>query len=84
MGIDRRKYDRLGAVYAIIAANRDRRDVLDLSGAPMKARDFIAARAVNDVVIERIGRNIAVLDRSDRMPVTEGDLAVIAASRGTN
>src|SRR5437868_7109055 len=84
MRIDRRKNNRLGTVHAIIAANWDRRDILNLPGTPVEARDFIATGAVNDVVVQRIRRDIAVLNGPNRVPVSKCDFAVIAAGRSTN
>ena len=58
--------------------HRRRRDVLDLAGAPVEARHLAA---VDDVGVERVGRDVAVLFDADRVPFAEGDLAVVAAAR---
>src|SRR2546423_12691956 len=81
MWIERRKHNRLGPVHAIVTANWNRGYVLNLPGAPVEARDFVAARAINNVVIQWIRRDIAVLDHADRMPVSKSDFTVIAATR---
>ena len=79
--IDRREHQRLGAVGAVLGvAQRNRRDVLHLAGRPMELRDFSSAAAVDKIGIERIGRDVSVLDHADRMPVAEGDGAVVAAA----
>ena len=74
--IDGRKLQRLGAQRAI-AAQRLGLDVLDLPGAAIVARYFAA---VDDVGIERIGRGIAILLDSHRVPVVKGDAAIVAAA----
>src|SRR5579862_4808632 len=47
----------------------------------MKLGDFSAAGTVDDVGVERIGSDVAVLDGADRMPVAIGDLAIVATAR---
>ncbi len=42
--------------------------------------DFASARAIDNVRIERVGSDIAVLDHAHGMPVAEGDGAVVAAA----
>src|SRR5437763_1270726 len=41
---------------------RNRCYVFDLPGAPVETRDFAAAGAIDDVMIKRIGGDIAILD----------------------
>ena len=55
-----------------------------LPGAPMEARHFASSRAVHDVGIERIRRDVTVLDHSDGMPIAESDFAVVAAARNAD
>ena len=56
-----------------------RQHVLHLAGGAIQARHALRP-AINDVGIQRIGRNITVFLGADRMPVAEGDLAVVAAA----
>ena len=77
--IDRRKNHRHGAHEAIFAAAASGAGAMFCT-SPV---DLIEARhlaAVNDVGIERIGRDVAVFFDAHRLPVAEGDLAVIAAA----
>ena len=53
------------------------RDVLHLAGAPVVARHLAA---VDDVGVERVGRDVAVLLDADRLPLAERDLPVVAAA----
>ena len=77
--INRREDHRLGPHHAKIRrAKRFRQNVLGLAGAAIVTRQLAA---VDDVRIERIGRDVAVFFRGDRMPVAESDLAVVAAAR---
>src|ERR1700736_754440 len=71
MRIDRRKHNRLGAIYTILLAYRDRSDVFNLASTPVETRNLIPACAVNDVMIQRVRRNIAVLDYANRMPIAK-------------
>src|SRR3954454_16852077 len=84
MGVDWRKHNRFGPIYSIVATNGNRRDILNLPRAPVKAWDFVSAGAVNDVVVQGVRRNITVLDHPDRMPVTKSNSAVIASRRDAN
>ena len=59
------------------AAAGDRTDSASLAGAAVEARDLAA---VDDVGIERIGRDVAVLLDADRVPVAKRDRAVVAAA----
>ena len=54
------------------------RDVLHLARAPVEARHLAA---VDDVGVERIGRDVAVLLDADRVPIAKRDLPVVAAAR---
>ena len=78
MRIDGRKYDGLGAHDTEVgSAKRQRHDVLRLRSAAVVAGQLAA---VHDVGIERVGRDVAVLFGGHRMPIAEGDFAVIAAA----
>src|SRR5271169_6069439 len=48
----------VGAVF--LAAQRDGRYVLHLSGGPVNLRDLVSSAAVDDVSIKRVGRDVAV------------------------
>ena len=76
--IDRRKQKRGRAQKAILArAHRLGSHVLDL------AREAVVARglaAVDQMRVERIGSDVAVLFHAHGTPVAEGDLAVVAAA----
>ena len=77
-----REHQRLGAVGAVLGvAQRNRRDVLHLASGPVKLGDFGSAAAIDDIGIERIGRDVAILDHADGMPVAKRDRAVVAAAR---
>ena len=56
------------------------RDVLHLAGGPVEFRDFASTAAINNVGVERIGRDIAILDYAYGMPLAIGDGAVVAAA----
>src|SRR2546423_14651549 len=71
----------LGAVHPRVgAAHRYRCDVLQLPGGPVEFRDPVAARAIDHVLVERLGRHVPVFDDPNRMPAALGDLAVVAAA----
>ena len=53
------------------------RDLLDLARAPVPARH---PAAVDDIRVERVGSDVAVLLHADRCPLAEGDGAVVAAA----
>jgi hypothetical protein len=73
--------DGLGAVGAVFrVAQRNRRDVLHLPGGPVELRDLAAAAAVDNVRVERIGRDVAIFDDAHGMPLAEGDGAIVAAA----
>ena len=77
--IDRREQHWLRANDAIVAAaQRLRSDLLCFASAPVVSRDLAA---VDDVGVERIGRDVAVLLDANRMPFAEGDLPVVATTR---
>ena len=79
VGIERREQQGLGAISAHArAAQRQRRHVLHLACRDVVFRYLGAPCAVDDIRVERIGCDIAVLDDAHRMPVTCGDLAIIA------
>src|SRR5438309_1133355 len=84
MRIDGRKHQRLRAINAILPSYRNGCHIFYLAGAPVKTRDFISSRAVNDIGVERIGRDVSIFDHSDGVPVAKCNLAIIAASRSTN
>src|ERR1700716_4340146 len=50
----------------------------------MKLRNDVASGSVDDIRIERIRRNIAVFNDSNRVPVPVGDLTVVAAARNAH
>ena len=65
-------------------AQRDRRDVLHLSGRHVELRHLAAAGAVDHLRIERIGGHVAVFDGPRRAPVARGDAAIVAAARNAD
>src|SRR5262249_25614182 len=72
--IDRREHERRRAQEAIFSrAHCLRGDVLHLARRAVEARHFPSE---NDVRIERIGGNVAVLLNADGLPFAEGDLSV--------
>ena len=62
-----------------------RTDLLHFTRGAVPTRDGTAAHAaaVDDVGIQRIGRDIRVLRRAHRMPFAKSDLAVVAAAGHT-
>src|SRR5205823_9843543 len=56
-------------------------DVLGLAGAPVVARELAA---VNHIWIKRVRHNIAILFRGYRVPLANGDLAIIATAGDTD
>src|SRR6185436_11045487 len=74
-----REHHGRGAQRAIIrTADRLGRNVLHLTGAAIEARDLAA---VDDIGIQRVGRDVAILFDANRVPIAYGDLAVVAAAR---
>ena len=55
--------------------------VLDCAGDAVEAAHGTASAAVNEIGVERVGRDIRVLFATHRMPFAEGDLAIVAAAR---
>ena len=79
--VDGREQDRLRAQHPVARGpQRARGDVLRLAGAPVVARELAA---VDDVGVERVGRDVAVLLDRHRVPVAEGDPPVVRAARDT-
>ncbi len=82
MRVERRKDDWLGPYHAEVRSwDRDRHHVLPLRRAPVIARQFAAK---DDVRIERIGHDVAILFGRHRMPIAKGDLAIVAAAGDAN
>ena len=80
-----REHQRLGAVGAELgAAQRNRRDILYLAGGPVELRDLAAATAIDYVGIERVRRDVAVLNGARRMPISERNRAVITPAVNAN
>src|SRR5207302_5859468 len=70
---------RLGADRPIVgAASASRRDLIRLAGAAVVSAQFAA---VDDVGVERIRGDVAVLLYGDRMPLAERDAAVVSTAR---
>ena len=46
----------------------------------MSFSDDVSARSVNNIGVERVRRDIAVLDDTHRMPIAKSDFAVVAAA----
>ena len=85
MRINWGKHDRLRTVRAEFRiAQRDRRDILHLPGAPVIFRNFVASGTVDYVGIERVRRHVAVFNRADRVPIAKSDFAIIAARERAN
>src|SRR5579863_8503142 len=85
MRVERRKERGLGAVGAVLCtAQRNRCYVLHLPGRDVKLRHFTAAAAVDNVGIEGIGRDVAVFDGGDRMPVPNVDRAIVPPAGNAN
>src|SRR5690242_9980717 len=61
----------------IFRLHRYRKNVLRLTSAPIKSGQFSAD---DDVRIERIGDDVTVFFRRDRLPVAERDFAVVPAA----
>src|SRR5579871_1424138 len=82
MGIDVREDDGHGTQMAVLPR---RTYVLDHARGFVVSGDGILARtrhpaAVNDVGMERVGRDVRVFGCADRVPLAEGDLAVVTAA----
>src|SRR5205807_140664 len=58
-------------------ADRFRADILRLAGAAVEARHLAA---IDEVRIERVGSDIAILLDADRVKLAEGDLAMRATT----
>src|SRR5258708_6881522 len=83
----RREHQRRGPGEAVFrmgfaeVANCIGRNVLRLAGAAIVTEKLaVGSSAINDAGIGRIRRNVAALTCSGRMPVTEGNGAIIAAA----
>ena len=78
MRIERRKDNRLGPQHSeIFTLHRHRQNVLGLTGATIEPRQFAAD---DDVWIERIGNYITIFLGRNGSPITERDLAFVAAA----
>src|SRR6185437_5491059 len=76
--IGRREQQRRRAVGAVLTATPDlRTDELGLPGDAVVPGDLAA---IDDVGVERIGRDVAVLLDAHRVPIAQRDLPVIAAA----
>src|SRR5258706_8359831 len=76
--IDGRENYRLRTVEAVFARGNDPgTDILHLAGAGVELGELTAVQYVG---MQRVGRDIAVLFDANRMPVAEGDGAVVAAA----
>src|SRR5207244_3855828 len=74
--INRRKKQRRSAQKAIFSGTADLRPhVLHLSRGAVETADLAA---IDEIGIERIGRDVAVLFDADRTPFAKGDLAIVA------
>src|SRR5437764_9282231 len=79
--MDGREQQGGGAVRAVLAgAQRRRRDILILPGGLVEAIRSKRAAAINNVGIERVGRDVSIFLYAHRMPIAKGDLAIIAAA----
>src|ERR1700722_19976234 len=78
MRIHRREHNRLRAVRAVISADRNRRNSLRLPRAPVVARNLAPPRSVDNVRVERVRLNVAVLGCAYRMPFAKRYLTIIA------
>src|SRR5207248_8904479 len=78
MRIDRRKDHRLGADHSKIGRTQWHwKNLLCLTGASIVTRQLAA---IDHLGIERIGDNVAIFLGRDRVPIAEGDRAIIAAA----
>ncbi len=85
VGINRREHQRLGAVGSIFrAAQRNRCDVLHLASRPVVLCNLAAAAPINKIGIERIRRDVAILDHTHGMPVAVRDPAIISPAGDAN
>src|SRR5205085_8870015 len=77
--INRREDDGCGAQETILAAQHNfGRNRLRLPRALVEARELAA---IDEVRVERVGRDVAVLFCADGAPIAERDRAVVAATR---
>src|SRR5215469_14687642 len=76
--VSARKDQRRGSVKAVFAgAQHDGRNILRLPGCTIETGSF---PAIDDVWIERIGRDVAIFLDPDGIPVAERNLAKIATA----
>ena len=58
-----------------------RRNILNLPGLSVETIKLTArAASINNLWVDRIWKNVTTLSRTDRMPVSIGDLSVVAAA----
>src|SRR5277367_5756537 len=75
-----RKNERGGAIEAKFSGAQDYwRDVLGLAGEHIEARGFAA---VNQIGMQRVGRDVSIFFGADRMPIAKSDFAPVAAAGG--
>ena len=77
--VHRREQHGHGAHEAVLPrAHRIGRHVLDVTGIPVEPRQLAA---VDQVGVQRVRRDVAVLLGAHRVPFADGDLPVVAAAR---
>src|SRR5713226_6804577 len=82
MWIHRRENQRRGAIEAILfGAQNHRRNVTRLAGVAVEHRHLAA---INQIRMQRIGRDIAVFFDADGGPVAKSDFAKVAAAGGAD
>src|SRR5229473_1347089 len=82
MWIHRRENQRRGAIEAILfGAQNHRRNVTRLAGVAVEHRNLAT---VNQIRMQRIGRDVTVFFDADRRPVAKSDFAKVAAAGGAD
>ena len=82
MRIGGREDQRRGAIEAILSgAQNHRRNVARLAGVAVEHRSLAA---VDQIGMQRIGRDVAVFFDADGGPVAKGDFAKVAAAGGAD
>src|SRR5713101_8602213 len=82
MWIHRRENQRRGAIEAILfGAQNHRRNVTRLAGVAVEHRNLAT---VNQIRMQRIGRDVTVFFDADGCPVAKSDFAKVAAAGGAD
>jgi hypothetical protein len=83
--VDRREHQRLSPIGAVLrAAQWNWRDVLHFSSRPVKFGNLGSPATINQIRVERIRRDIPLLDHTHRMPIAKRNRTIIPPACDTH